>query len=214
MSYYQDVVEVDAPATDSGVAAASLEGCWKAFGARIGLYPTWLQLLPGSFAMVVGANAAGKTTLLRLVAGVLRPSGGKRRAAGPGLYLAAGDGGRPAQTVQAAVRFAESVGFGSAEAALALVGCEDLADERVAELSSGQRARMTLAVAVAAAPAVVCLDEPASHLDTDGQEALGRAVEALRERSAVLAATPARDAAGNGADVWLRLAGGRVEEVL
>lgn len=185
------VEPVAAPPVEPSPAAVRLEGCWKAFGGGVALQPTSLRLGGGTVTLVTGANGAGKSTLLRVIAGSLGPSGGRRVAGGRGLYLAAGDGGRRAETVAQAVGFAANAGGGEAGGALALADCAGLADRRVAELSGGQRARLTLAVAAAAKPAVVCVDEPLAHLDDAGQATLCRVVAAVRDGGcAVVLATP------------------------
>lgn len=198
--------------TDEATAAADavvLAGCWKAFGTAIALQPVSLCLARGTVTVATGANAAGKTTLLRLVAGLLEPSGGRRQAPQKGLYLATGDGGRSVQTVGQAVGFAAVMGGGDAAGAMELAGCAAWCERRVAQLSRGQRARLTLAVAVAARPAVLCLDEPAAHLDHAGRELLGGVLATLRaEESAVLVATPA-DADLQG-EAWAGALDGRV----
>lgn len=179
---------------DGPPSAVRLDGCWKAFDDVVALQPTWLRLSEGSTTLVTGANGAGKSTLLRLVAGAIGPSGGYRVAIGRGLYLVSGDGGRRTEKVAEAVGFAAAVGVGDAGEALGLAGCDRLADRRISGLSGGQRARVTLAVAAAARPAVLCLDEPWAQLDHAGQATLSRVVGALRDRgSAVVLATPTAD---------------------
>lgn len=199
--------------------AVRLEGCWKAFDGVVAVQPISLRFAGGGVALLTGANGAGKSTLLRMIAGATRPSGGRRLATGAGVYLASGDGGRRAETVTQAVGFAATAGAGSADRALALADCADLASRRVAELSGGQRARLTLAVAVAAAPAVVCLDEPLAHLDQAGRATVARVVDELAGRgSAVVLATPADSPEAGGAvngaaDRIVALHDGRAEVV-
>lgn len=122
---------------------------------------------------ITGGNGAGKTTLLRLAAGLLRPTTGSRRCVGPALYLRAGDGARRAQTPAQAIRFAHRAGRGTGngialDSVLAEVGLAALASVPSGRLSAGERGRLSLGVALAAHPALLCLDEPTAHLDRDG----------------------------------------------
>lgn len=156
-----------------------------------------LALHPGTVTLVTGHNGSGKSTLLRLVAGLLRPTTGTREVAGRSLYLLSGQGARAVQTALSAVadaaRMAGAAGGAAtdaAHAALQSVGLGDLASRQSGSLSSGQRARLTLGVALACPAAVVCLDEPTAHLDEDGGAVVAGVIAALRRRgTAVLVAT-------------------------
>jgi ABC-type multidrug transport system ATPase subunit len=132
--------------------------------------PVDLRLGRGSMCVVTGANGAGKTTLLRLAAGLLRPTSGTRRCSGTALYLHAGSGLRSAQTVAEAVAgTARLVGREQdALSAVARLGLGRLAHRRLGTLSAGERVRASLATALAAAPALLCLDEPNGALDGEG----------------------------------------------
>ncbi len=102
----------------------------------------------------------------------------------------------------------------TARAALASVGIADVADRAAGTLSSGQRARLTLAVALAAPVALVCLDEPTAHLDSSGAEVVAAAVAALKARgSAVLVATHDPLAAAWPTEAHLHLDLGSVQAV-
>ncbi len=191
-----------------------LEGMSRSFGRTLALAPIGLHLGPGAICEVTGPNGSGKSTLLRVAAGIIRPTTGRRWAAGPVLYLRPGDGARRAQTVRQAVDFiAQARGNGpGVERALATVGLGDLADTPVGQLSSGQRARVTLAIALVFRPCVACFDEPTAHLDREGCSAARKVIDELAGRStAVLVATHDETFLAGLPDRRIRLARGRLE---
>ena len=189
----------------------TLDRVGRFFGGVLALAPVSLQIGRGATCVVTGPNGSGKSTLLRVAAGLLAPSTGTRHTNGRALYLAAGSGARDAQTVTQALSFVSTVsgalaGLGQI---LDLVGLAGFGDKAVRTLSAGERARVTLAVALVARPDLVCLDEPTAHLDRDGIAAATRAMHELALRgTAVVVAT--HDTAWLPGDARLRLEGGRL----
>jgi len=153
-----------------------------------------LSLGEGETLLVLGPNGAGKTTLLRVLATLLRPSGGEARVFGaelPGeawkvrgrIGLLGHDAllyrdlsGRENLRFHARLHGIER---GAAEARiaalLAAVGMERRAEDRVAELSAGMRQRLAICRCVLHEPELLLLDEPDSNLDVEGRE-LARAL--------------------------------------
>ncbi len=144
----------------------------------------------GTFVAVLGANGVGKTTLLRVLAGALRPASGDVRiggidpaALGPlerahRIALVTSDDapvdGLTARDVTASGRYPfhrwwewnESEDDRLAtDDALAAVGMSAFAERRFETLSSGERQRIWIALALAQEAPVLLLDEPTSHLD-------------------------------------------------
>ncbi len=166
-----------------------LRGVWREFGERVALDELDLSLAAGESLVVLGPNGAGKTTLLRILATLLRPSGGEARVLGCALpneawklrgkigYLGHEPllyrdlSGRENLRFQARLHGIErSTAEARIEELLRAVGMERRADERVAELSAGMRQRFSICRCVLHEPELLLLDEPDSNLDFEGRE--------------------------------------------
>ncbi len=134
----------------------------------------------GSRVGVVGPNGVGKTTLLRLLAGLEEPERGRIRRS-PGLevgYLPQELDARPGESVHMYLARRSD----ASETRLASVAAElGLDPERRLDVSSGgEAARARLAALLLARYDVYCLDEPTNDLDFDGLERLERFVQGVR----------------------------------
>ena len=159
-----------------------------------------LQLSSGNALALTGPNGAGKSSLLRLLAGLLRPSAGRivlenadeRPIAERAHYLGHLDAFKPALTVGENIEFWIHYLGGSqgAAPALAAVGLDSLEGLPAAYLSAGQRRRLSLARLLAIQRPLWLLDEPASALDSAGQEMLAGLMRAhLAGGGMIVAAT-------------------------
>ena len=138
----------------------------------------------GQAMMVVGRNGAGKSSLLRMIAGLICISGGSLALTGgeaegtvaeQAHYLGHLDALKPSLSVLENLRFwAEYLGKGVAglEKALDTVDMGPLADLPAAYLSAGQRRRLSIARLVAVERPLWLLDEPTSALDVQSQDRL------------------------------------------
>lgn len=145
-------------------------------GDRVLFRGVSFALAPGAALHLAGANGVGKSSLIRIVAGLLRPFAGTVTREG-GLALAderlALDAGQPlGKALGFWARFDAS---GAADGAIGKLGLADLLDVPVRYLSTGQRKRAVLARTMASGAPMWLLDEPLNGLDT----ASGAAVEAL-----------------------------------
>lgn len=183
--------------------AVELEGV--SFGYRPGqrvLEGVDLRLGEGEFVAVAGPNGGGKTTLVRILLGLERPSEGRallygepahrfsrRRTLG---YLAqrsvlGGDAPATVREVVSAGRLAAGGLIGPlrrrdrelAAEAIARVGLEEHADSPVRTLSGGMQQRAFIAKALAGEPSLLVLDEPTTGVDVESQDSLAALLDGL-----------------------------------
>jgi len=179
------------------------------FGYRPGeniLEDVTLQIPAGRSASIVGPNGGGKSTLLKVMLGMLTPSSGRVRLFGaapaesrlrvgymPQYHLL--DTAFPV-TVLEVVMMGRMRGIGklfysrrdreAAMAALEEVGMADFCKRGFAELSGGQRQRVLIARAIAGEPDLLLLDEPTANIDPGAGEQFYATLEELRNRMTVL----------------------------
>ena len=154
-------------------------------GGRLLFEGLSLELRPGEALQVSGRNGSGKSSLIRLAAGLLAAERGTVDRSPLSLADDA-----PALDREQPLSAALSFWGGKVDAALEDFGIAHLAAVPVRLLSSGQLKRATLARVRASGTPLWLLDEPLNALDTDGRERLGAALEKHRgEGGAILAAS-------------------------
>lgn len=183
--------------------------CFSYSGKEV-LHGIDLAINEGDFVAVVGPNGGGKTTLLKLVIGLLKPTRGRVRLAGgkPGGKGQVTKIGYvpqqidhnlnfPATALDVAImgkhvsdkRFSFGRGAKDREdglSALAKMGIDDLADRRISDLSGGQRQRVLISRALVSKPDLLVLDEPTASIDSRGQTDFYRLLQELNRELTIL----------------------------
>ncbi|MGU3315041.1 heme ABC exporter ATP-binding protein CcmA [Sphingomonas sp. M6A6_1c] len=134
-------------------------------GGRLLFEGVEVSLDAGAAAVVTGPNGVGKSSLIRIAAGLLHPAAGTVTRDGAVALLG------EAHALDPELPLARALAFwigDRAGAAMAAVGLADLAAVPVRILSTGQRRRAGLARIVGADAPIWLLDEPANGLDSDG----------------------------------------------
>jgi PrtD family type I secretion system ABC transporter len=184
---------------------------------------------------IIGPSGSGKSSLVRTLVGVWQPFRGKVRLDGAALDQWSPDvlgrhigylpqdvelfAGTVAQNISRFDPDASSDGIIAAakEAGVhqIIIKMRDGYDTQVGEqgtaLSAGQAQRVALARALYGDPFLIVLDEPNSNLDTEGDEALTRAIRGARERGAIVVVVAHRPVGIEGVDQLLVLKDGRVQ---
>ncbi|MCC7366267.1 MAG: ABC transporter ATP-binding protein [Dehalococcoidia bacterium] len=171
------------------VPVIELHGVSRSYGTHLALQPLDLAIEPGEVFGLLGPNGSGKTTTLRVLATLIRPTAGAAVVHGHDVVTAATEVRRligvmpekPSLYERLSIRdnllfWADAHGVpepGTAiAAALEFVGLGGRERERVGELSKGWRQRVALARAIVHRPPVLLLDEPSSGLDPSAAVAM------------------------------------------
>jgi len=186
-----------------------LDGVSFAYGEVVVLEGVHLSIWPGEWVLVVGPNGGGKTTLLKLILGLLEPTAGQVRLFGQ----------EPAKTRHRVGYMPQHIQFDSlfpvtvmdivlmgrlgtagrrllgwytrqdrqaAQEALAEVGLTGLENRPFAALSGGQRQRVLIARALCSRPELLLLDEPTAHVDPQAEGQLMEILQRLHRRMSIV----------------------------
>jgi PrtD family type I secretion system ABC transporter len=192
-------------------------------------------LTAGQGLGVIGPSGSGKSSLIRALVGVWQPARGKVRIDGAALDQWSSDvlgrhigylpqdvelfGGTVAQNIcrfdpaapsKAIIAAAEEAGVHEMIIKMR-EGYDTAVGEQGAALSAGQAQRVALARALYGDPFLIVLDEPNSNLDTEGDEALTRAIRGARQRGAIVVVVAHRPVGIEAVDQILVLRDGRVQ---
>jgi putative spermidine/putrescine transport system ATP-binding protein len=232
---------LDQSPADAAMPAASqarghrldMDGIRVRYGQTIAVHDVTISVEPGEMLALLGPSGCGKTTLLRTVAGFIRPAAGRVLVDGAAIdHLPPGRRG-VGIVFQSYALFphmsaAENVAYGlearrlpkaeiarKVDAALSAVRMETFADRRPRALSGGQQQRVALARALAIEPAILLLDEPFAALDRSLRLDLQLEIKRIQRRFGVTAVlvTHDQDEAMSMSDRMAVMNAGRVEQV-
>lgn len=212
------------------------ESVFAGYADRPVIHDLSLAVPPGRITAIVGANACGKSTLLRCLSRLLRPERGQVLLDGKSVHrippreLARQLGLLPQSLVAPdGVTVADLVSRGrhphqgmlgrwtreddlAVASALEATGTADLADREVDELSGGQRQRVWIAMSLAQQTDILLLDEPTTFLDISHQvEVLDLLTDLNRDRGAtIVMVLHDLNLAARYADVLVAMTDGRI----
>jgi len=216
--------------------AVHADSLTKSYGGVRVLDEATMAVAEGGRVVISGTTGAGKTTLLYIIAGLVRPDGGRvslfgEKASGNGFFVPP-EARSIGMVFQRAILWPHMTACGNVEFALqettlargerksraleamALFGVEDLAGRRPEGLSGGEAQRVALARSIAARPRILLWDEPFTGLDeATRREIAGRALGFIANAKATLVAVSHQreDAALLGARC-MSLKDGKLEE--
>lgn len=189
-------------ANNGSVSAIEFDSVNFSYDGPIVLQNATLSIAEGDFVSVVGPNGGGKSTLLKLMLGLLRPQQGTIRVFGQSPKVSRSQIGYTPQfmtvdfsfplsvfdvvlmgRLQAGWRFSSlwysSEDRKSAEKAIETMQLSEYADVPFAKLSGGQRQRVLIARAICGHPKILLLDEPTNNIDVKSEQMLSQILNDL-----------------------------------
>lgn len=184
-----------------------IKNVWFSYNGRKVLQDVSLTIRQGDFIAMIGPNGGGKTTLLKLMLGLLRPDRGSIRIMGKSAHKASHYIGYVSQDVhlnrsfpitaidvvlmgklEPKKRWGRSSAHDRREALEVLERMEvaAYASRKIGELSGGQRQRVFIARALVTQPKVLLLDEPTASIDAKGQAEFYRMLQVLNRDMTIL----------------------------
>ena len=184
-----------------------INNVYFAYNGRTVLEDVSLDIRQGDFIAMIGPNGGGKTTLLKLMLGLLKPAKGKIRVLGDTTEKASHHIGYVSQDLHInrsfpitsidvvlmgnlgpGKRWGRNTAQDRREAldALKRMEIETFANRKIGELSGGQRQRVWIARALVTKPKVLLLDEPTASIDAKGQAEFYRLLKELNEDISIL----------------------------
>lgn len=174
--------------------AIKVEDVAVARGGRLLFEHLSFDAAAGRYVEITGANGSGKTSLLRAIAGFLRPREGRISIEGVSEpdtathYVAHANALKGAESAQAHVRYWAGLFGSEAGDALSRVGLARQAELPARVLSQGQARRLSLSRLLIAPRPIWLLDEPTAGLDANGRALLATLVEAQRDNGGLILA--------------------------
>lgn len=184
-----------------------IKDVWFSYNRHVVLERVSLNIQPEDFIAMIGPNGGGKTTLLKLMLGLLKPDSGSINVMGRSAEAASHHIGYVPQDVhinrdfpitaldvvlmgklEPKKRWARSSAQDRREAldSLEQMEMDAFADSKISELSGGQRQRVFISRALVVQPKLLLLDEPTASIDTKGQADFFRLLKKLNKTVTIL----------------------------
>ena len=190
-----------------GTPIVEIKNVAFAYNGEMVLRDVSLDIRQGDFIAMIGPNGGGKTTLLKLILGLLKPERGSIRVLGKSTGKSSHHIGYMPQDVNTnrsfpitaldvvqmgllapKKRLAKSAAHDRREAldVLSRMGMAAYANSKIGELSGGQRQRIFIARALVTHPQVLLLDEPTASIDTKGQAEFYKLLKELNKEITIV----------------------------
>lgn len=155
----------------------------KSYGKKEVLKGIDLCIRKGDIFALLGVNGAGKTTALECIEGLRKYDSGSIAVHGRmGIQLQSASLPAHIKGMEAVRLFAKWNRVSVDTSMLAAFGANDLADKQYQQMSTGQKRRLHLALALISDPDIVFLDEPTAGLDIEGRISLHKYIRTLKAR--------------------------------
>jgi ABC-type sugar transport system ATPase subunit len=177
-----------------GMTFLKLSGVSKKVGTGFTLAETHLEMEAGKKVAIAGETGSGKSSLLKMIAGLMQPDSGKilfqeEKVMGPDFQLVPGHPGiaylsqhfelRNNYRVEELLEYANKIDPKKAEAIYDVCDIAHLVKRRTDQLSGGERQRIALARLLTTSPKLLLLDEPYSNLDNIHKRILKKVIREI-----------------------------------
>ncbi len=167
--------------------ALQVKGLRKSYGKKEVLKGIDLCIRKGDIFALLGVNGAGKTTTLECIEGLRKCDGGNIAINGSiGIQLQSASLPAHIKGMEAVHLFAKWNKAAVNTSMLAALGVNDLGNKQYQEMSTGQKRRLHLALALISDPDIVFLDEPTAGLDIEGRISLHEYIRTLKAQGKTL----------------------------
>lgn len=170
-------------------AIITIESLTKQYGDKVILNGISFKIEHGEIFALIGTNGAGKTTALECIEGLREYSGTIEVHGKIGVQLQSTSLPKNIKTIEALKLFAKWHDTTIDTGLLQRLNLEPMMNKKYKELSTGQKRRLHLVLAMIGDPDILFLDEPTAGLDVEGRVALHEEIRALKKRGKTIVMT-------------------------